>query len=172
MAVLLDTNILVRLAQPHHPSAQVAARALKTLRSGNETLHITQQNIVEFWAVTTRPVDANGLGFTTQQAAEEVGALGRLFLLLPEVPLQDAWERLVVDYRVSGKSAHDARLVASMVVHGVESILTFNTQDFLRYGEIRVLTVAAIRLNPTAANLLNIIACLREHEGVRLQVVA
>ena len=26
--------------------------------------------------------------------------------------------------------------------------------------------------NPTAANLFNIIACLQEHEGVRLQVVA
>jgi hypothetical protein len=25
--------------------------------------------------------------------------------------------------------------------------------------------------NPTAANLFNIIACLQEHEGVRLQVV-
>jgi hypothetical protein len=26
--------------------------------------------------------------------------------------------------------------------------------------------------NPTAANLFSIIACLQEHEGVRLQVVA
>jgi predicted nucleic acid-binding protein len=144
MAVLLDSNILLRLAQPHHPSAQVAARALKALRLSNETLHITQQNIVEFWAVTTRPIDANGLGFTTQQAAEEVGALRRLFLLLPEVLLQDAWERLVVENQGSGKNVHDARLVAAMVVHGIESILTFNTQDFVRYGEIRVLDVAAI----------------------------
>jgi predicted nucleic acid-binding protein len=144
MAVLLDTNILLRLAQPHHPSARVAARALKALRDSGETLHITQQNIVEFWAVTTRPVDANGLGFTTQQAAEEIAALRRLFLLLPELPLQDAWERLVVEYRVSGKNAHDTRLVAAMVVHGIETILTFNTQDFLRYGDIRVLNVTAI----------------------------
>ena len=141
MAVLLDTNILLRLAQPQHPSAPLAAKALKALRAGNETLHITQQNIVEFWVVATCPIDANGLGFTTRQAAEEVGALKRLFLLLPELPLQDAWERLVVEYRVSGKNAHDARPVAAMVVHGIESILTFNTQDFLRYGEIRVLNV-------------------------------
>jgi hypothetical protein len=26
--------------------------------------------------------------------------------------------------------------------------------------------------NPTAANLFNIIACLQEHEGMKLQVVA
>jgi hypothetical protein len=47
----------------------------------------------------------------------------------------------VAGYQVSGKNAHDARLVAAMLVHGIESILTFNTQDFFRYGEIRVLDV-------------------------------
>jgi len=31
-----------------------------------------------------------------------------------------------------------------MVVHVIEGILTFNAQDFLRYGEIRVLDVMAI----------------------------
>jgi len=144
MAVLVDTNVLLRLAQPHHPSAPLAARALRVLRAGNESLHITQQNLVEFWAVATRPSDANGLGLTTEQAAAEVDALKRLFVLLPELPLQDAWERLVADYRVSGKNVHDARLVAAMVAHGIESILTFNPQDFLRYEEIRVLDVTKI----------------------------
>jgi hypothetical protein len=65
MAVLRDTKILVRLAQLHHPISHVALRALRSLRASNETLHITQQNIVEFWAVATRPVEANGLGFST-----------------------------------------------------------------------------------------------------------
>jgi hypothetical protein len=49
MAVLLDTNVLLRLVQPHHASAQIATRALRTLRADNETLNITQQHIVEFW---------------------------------------------------------------------------------------------------------------------------
>jgi predicted nucleic acid-binding protein len=144
VAVLLDTNILLRLAQHHHPSSSVALRALRGLRIKNESPHITQQNIVEFWAVATRPIVANGLGISTEQAAAEIDALKRLFILLPELPLQDAWERLVVDHAVSGKNVHDARMVAAMVVHGVESILTFNTQDFLRYGEIRVLDAMAI----------------------------
>jgi len=144
MAVLLDTNILLRLAQPSHPNAQFAVRALGALRIDNEMLHITQQNIVEFWAVATRPIAANGLGFSTGQATAEVDALKRLFVLLPEIPLQDAWERLVTAYRVSGKNAHDARLVAAMAVHGIDGILTFNTQDFVRYGEIRVLDAMTI----------------------------
>ncbi|HTW80391.1 MAG TPA: type II toxin-antitoxin system VapC family toxin [Terracidiphilus sp.] len=144
MAVLLDTNILLRLAQPHHPNAPVAVRALRALRAANEMLHITQQNIVEFWAVATRPIAANGLGLSTEQATAEIAALKRLFVLLPELPLDNAWERLVSDYRVSGKNTHDARLVAAMVVHGIESILTFNPEDFRRYREIRVLDASKI----------------------------
>ena len=37
------------------------------------------------------------------------------------------------DYGVSGVQVHDARLVATMLVHDVTHILTFNTQDFIRY---------------------------------------
>jgi predicted nucleic acid-binding protein len=138
MAVLLDTNILLRLLQPHHPHCPLAERALNTLRRRNEVLNLAAQNLVEFWAATTRPVDENGLGFTTEQAIMEVNVLKRLFVLLPEVPLLEEWGRLVAAYRVSGKNTHDARLVAAMIAHGVGSILTFNIQDFTRYPEIAV----------------------------------
>jgi predicted nucleic acid-binding protein len=138
MAVLLDTNILLRLLQPHHPHSPLAEGALNTLRNRNEVLNLTAQSLVEFWATVTRPVDENGLGFTTEQAAAEVDTLKRLFVLLPELPLLPEWRRLVAAYRVSGKNTHDARLVAAMIVHGVSHILTFNTKDFTRYAEIVV----------------------------------
>jgi predicted nucleic acid-binding protein len=107
MAVLLDTNILLRLLQPHHPHSVLAERALNILRKRNEVLNLTAQNLVGFWAAITRPVDENGLGFTTEQAAAEVDTLTRLFVLLPEVPLLQEWRRLVTAYRVSGKNTHD-----------------------------------------------------------------
>jgi predicted nucleic acid-binding protein len=139
MAVLLDTNILLRMVQPQHPQCAVAARALHGLRRRNEALLIAQQNIVEFWAVTTRPVDVNGLGWATEHAAAEVASLRKLFSELPELPIQETWERLVLRYGVSGKNIHDARLVAAMVVHHIPQILTFNGHDFARYREIQVL---------------------------------
>ena len=144
MAVLLDTNILLRLLQPHHPHSPLAERALNILRKRNEVLNLTAQNLVEFWAAITRPVDENGLGFTTEQAAAEVDTLTRLFVLLPELPLLQEWRRLVAAYRVSGKSTHDARLVAAMIVHGVSNILTFNAKDFTRYAEIVVVDPKAL----------------------------
>ena len=48
------------------------------------------------------------------------------------------WESLVIQYRVSGKPVHDARLVAAMKVHGLTSILTFDRTGFSRYGGIEV----------------------------------
>ncbi len=62
MAILLDTNILLRLLQPHHPHCSIAERAVDALHRRHEGPAITVQNLVEFWAVITRPLDENGLG--------------------------------------------------------------------------------------------------------------
>ena len=145
MALLLDTNVLLRLSQPHHPHCPIAEQAINALHGRNERLAIAAQNLVEFWAVITRPVNENGLGFTTEQASEEVRALKNLFVLLPELPLLQDWERLITRYRVAGKNTHDARLVAAMVVHGIGSILTFNAQDFARFHEVTVVDPRVVR---------------------------
>jgi predicted nucleic acid-binding protein len=143
--VLLDTNILVRTLQPHHPLYPVADRAVRRLAQRGETLEIVPQNLVELWAVATRPVTANGLGLSPTQAAGEIVRLKGLFNLFAETPaLHPAWEALVVRHHVSGKQAHDARLVAAMQVHGIGSILTFNTSDFTRYSDIQVVDPAQV----------------------------
>jgi predicted nucleic acid-binding protein len=144
MAVLVDTNVLLRLLQPRNPQAPIAERAVDSLRRRGEILCLASQNLVEFWAVATRQLTENGLGLTIEQAAAELNALRLFFTLLPEAPLQAEWERLITNYRVSGKTTHDARLVAAMLVHGMDSILTFNQQDFLRFGGITVLDPATV----------------------------
>jgi len=46
------------------------------------------------------------------------------------------WRRIVLDYGVSGAQVHDARLAATMIVHGIRHILTFNAADFRRYDDL------------------------------------
>jgi len=145
MAVPADTNVLLRTAQPHHPHFAITLHALDALRDRGERPRIVSQNIVEFWAAATRPASANGLGMTTEQAALELGNLKSLFHLLPKVRIHTEWERIVRKYQVSGKSVHDARQVAAMIVHGIGEILTFNMQDFARYTEISALDPSQIR---------------------------
>jgi predicted nucleic acid-binding protein len=137
MSYLIDTNVLVRLAQPKNPQQRETNRALQSLHLQSETLSIIPQNLIEFWAVATRPAVNNGLGLTIDQTAAQLRKLKTLFTLLPDSPdIFSQWERLVVQYKVSGKQAHDARLVAAMSVHGLTHLLTFNTADFKRFTAI------------------------------------
>ena len=137
MSFLVDTNVLLRSAQPAHPMHADATRAVGELLSRGEPLSIVPQNIIEYWAVATRPVDANGLGMSVTETAVEVSRLKGIFNLLPDTPTIFAeWEALVSRHAVKGKEAHDARLVAAMLAHRVTSLLTFNTADFKRYTEI------------------------------------
>jgi predicted nucleic acid-binding protein len=77
------------------------------------------------------------LGLTTDQAAWELRKLKRLFRLQPDTPTTfSEWEKLVAAYQVSGKQAHDTRLVAAMSAHNLTHILTFNTDDFKRFSGV------------------------------------
>jgi len=65
--------------------------------------------------------------------------LKSMFSLLPDTPaIYQVWENLVIQYQVSGKPAHDARMVAARLVHGLTSTLTFDRTGFSRYAGIEV----------------------------------
>jgi predicted nucleic acid-binding protein len=137
--VLVDSNVLLRTLQPRSPQRETARAAIKALTARGQELSITPQNLVEIWVVATRPEANNGLGMIVEQAATELTRSKGLFNFLADTPaIHPVWESLVIQHRVSGKPAHDARLVAAMRVHGLTSILTFDKDDFCRYPGIEV----------------------------------
>jgi hypothetical protein len=137
VSTLLGTNLPSRIAQPQHALHQVAVDAVAALRAQGEQLCLVPQNFYEFWVVATRPLAQNGLGLTPAQAQTEIAQLKSLFTVLADTPaIFPEWERLVVLHQVSGKNAHDPRLVAAMAVHGIGRLLTFNVPDFQRYRGI------------------------------------
>src|SRR5689334_6800939 len=64
MAHLLDTNVLVRLANAADARHAVAAKAVLELHRRGEMLHLTAQNLIEFRNTATRPMTVNGLGLS------------------------------------------------------------------------------------------------------------
>ena len=137
MSYLVDTNILLRSVQPSHPMHADAAGAVGKLSAQGEQLLIVPQNLIEFWAVATRPTESNGLGLSVDGAARELVRLKSLFPLLHDTAaIFPEWEGLVSRHQVKGKEAHDARIVAAMLTHKVTHLLTFNTDDFKRYSQI------------------------------------
>lgn len=139
MSFAVDTNILLRSIEDGHVAQPIAQNGLFGLRDRGEILSIFPQNLVEFWAVATRPIANNGLGWSVDRATQELANLKNLFVVVADTEaILAEWERLVVLHRVIGKQSHDARLVAAMLVHGVTNLLTFNADDFKRYDEITV----------------------------------
>jgi predicted nucleic acid-binding protein len=74
---------------------------------------------------------------STEEAGDEISRLEGFFSVLPEsVEVYSERKRLVAMHEVQGVKVHDARIVAAMNVHGLTRIVTFNADDFRRYGSV------------------------------------
>lgn len=137
MTVLLDANILVRISRKDDPQFAVAATAIGMLHQSGHVLCATPQVMREFWVVATRPRDRNGLGMSPDEARLYRVNFESLFPVKGDSEQSYLhWAHLVETHSVSGKAAHDAAHVASMLAHSIEAILTFDSSDFDRYSEI------------------------------------
>jgi predicted nucleic acid-binding protein len=133
MAHLVDTGLLLRLANTGDVLYPVAANAVKELHRQGEVLRLAPQNLIEFRGSATRSVEVNGLGLSAAEAETQTVEFEATFPLLPETPdIYPAWKALVQAAGVVGKQVHDARLVAICQVHGITHILTFNVRHFAR----------------------------------------
>jgi predicted nucleic acid-binding protein len=139
MIYLVDTNVLLRSIHTTDPMYSDARRAVAVLINQRHQLSAIAQNLIEFWAVATRPTANNGLALSSTDTAKHIEEFEQTFTLLPDTPdIFPEWKHLVEVHGVIGKQAHDARLVAAMLVHEVTHLLTFNDRDFKRFSEITV----------------------------------
>ncbi len=134
--VMVDTNVLVYGTVDSNPHYQEARQWLAALHRQGVTLCITPQIAREYLVVLTR-----GDIFKQRFAPEE--ALDVLKAILPTLTWLEETEEtvarlfaLVHHYQVRGKQVHDANIVATMLTYGVTRLLTYNLDDFRRFGEI------------------------------------
>lgn len=143
---LLDINLLLRFCDTASSQHPIAINAIATLLKRGEQVFVTAQNLIEFWAVATRPKSANGFDWTPQQTGQEIKRLLNLFLFLEDSPaIFTHWRRLVLQYAVSDKQVHDARMVAVMLTHGISQLVTFNATDFARYSNITLIELGSVK---------------------------
>lgn len=133
MAYLIDTNLLIRLANVLDALHGTASRAVMELHRRGEALHVTPQVLIEFRNVAIRPPALNGLGLSTARTDALAAGFESVFPLLTETPaIYPAWKALVSALGIIGKRVHDARLVAVCHAHAVTHLLTFNVAGFAR----------------------------------------
>ena len=145
MNYLLDTNVLVRLADSSQAQHDVAVAAIALLDQQRHECVLIPQVLYEYWVVATREREVNGLGMTVAEANLAITEWLKEFqLLLDERGVFSIWRNLANVHEVKGKSAHDARIVAAMQHHGLKKLLSFNKADFTRFPDIEVLTPTEI----------------------------
>ena len=143
--ILVDTNLWLRAADVEARQHAVAVTAMRRLANDGHLICLTPQVLTEFWAVVTRPREANGLGWSTVQASEEVEHLRESNVLLLDRPeIFSCWLDLVRNHDIKGKRTHDARLAAVMAAHRVDFLLTFNGGDFASFPHVRLLEPTSV----------------------------
>lgn len=134
MRILLDANILIRLAKPDDKQHETVVRALESLHKNQIERCIVPQCIYEFYVVATRPLENNGLGWEPTKASNTISVFRERFSLIHDsAEVYLVWQDFMTQYQVRGKPSHDARLAAAMIVHKIPQILTFNGGDFARF---------------------------------------
>lgn len=139
--IFLDTNVLLAALVPSRPSHAAAIRVLDgALGQG----HVNGQVLREMLVVSTRPVEVNGLGQDLAIALRNVGLILRRVRFLAEGREVPTRLRALIDESAClGKQIHDANVVATMLVHGVPTLVTGNPKHFARFdGQIAVRDLA------------------------------
>jgi predicted nucleic acid-binding protein len=139
-AVFLDTNVLVYASLKGSPFSTAARTRLTELEDTGSSLWISRQVLREFLAVTTRP-GTIAPEPTVLELLQSVRQFESSFLIADEdSAVTTCLIDLIQSRVIRGKQVHDANIVATMLRHGVQWLLTHNTGDFIRYKqEIKIL---------------------------------
>lgn len=143
---MLDTNVLLSATDRGRAEHRQAMLILNEWAGRGTTLYASGQILREYLAVATRPVDKNGLGLKQADALGNVRALrARTSLLAEDTNVADRLLKVLDEIPCGGKQVHDANVVATMLVHGIDSLITINVADFSRFEQhIRLIPLLAI----------------------------
>lgn len=133
---MLDTNILLTATDEDRSGHEQALDVFNSWPAQGATLYTSGQIIREYLSVATRPATQNGLGLTVSDALDNTRALrSRMVLLAEDAKVANRLAELLEEGKSSGKQVHDANVVATMLIHGVDTVVTLNTADFASFGQ-------------------------------------
>jgi predicted nucleic acid-binding protein len=132
----IDANILVFAANASSPWHTAATTRLRIAREQGISLAVNSQVIREFIAAASRPA-SNGPSPPIEPIIENARRIRSSFAVLDEFTATiDRLMELLIAVPTYGKQVHDANIVATMLTHGVTTLLTHNTADFVRFASL------------------------------------
>lgn len=133
--MFIDTNVLVRARFTVAPGHAAARARLRDTVRGIESPRISRQVVREYLAVVTRPQTWSA-PLAMSDALRDVDWFLSAFDMLEDGPeVTRMLAALCREVPIAGRQVHDANIVATMLVHGEGRVLTFDQEDFRRYGD-------------------------------------
>ncbi len=131
--MFIDTNALIYTQVVETPNHQTARNWIQQARNNQEPLRISRQIVREYLAAVTRPQNWRD-PITLEEALSDVQRFLDTFEVLEDGPqVTDTLIQLCRETPIGGRQIHDANIVATMLAHGENRLLTFNTSDFQRF---------------------------------------
>jgi predicted nucleic acid-binding protein len=133
--ILVDTNILVRLADEADPDYKTTHQAIAACWRRGRKLLVADQALQEFWVVATRPVTNNGLGMSPDQTDQFLNHFARAFIRIADPPgLFDAWRSPVNAHAIRSIRSYDARFIAFVQMAKLNGFMTYNLEHFSNFS--------------------------------------
>ena len=132
--VLIDTNLLIYLNWVGSPFHAAARTKVLSLGAAGHPFWLSRQIVREYLAAMSRPgtmtptpsmntLLADAQRFLTGFRVAEDGPAVTAHLL-----------SLLASVACAGKQVYDANIVATMLAHGIPTLLTHNVADFARFA--------------------------------------
>lgn len=148
---MLDTNVLLSATDEGRAEHRQAMLVFNDLAGRGTTLYTSGQVMREYLSVATRPMGSNGLGLERADALANARAFGtRTTLLTEDSGVADRLLDLLDQIPCGGKQVHDANIVATMLVHGIDRLITINVADFVRFDDRITLMPLCVLADPGA----------------------
>lgn len=130
--VVVDTNVLLAATDRSRQHHEVATRFVN---EDARRLAVCPQIVREYLAVSSRPVEVNGLGLSAKDAVANVDQfLQGMEVLTEGAATTLSLMELIVAGPTVGKQVHDANVVAVALAHRAAAIVTDNTRHFSRFA--------------------------------------
>lgn len=137
VAALVDTNVLVYRFDPRDPRKQRIARELLREGIATDSIRISHQAIVEFYAAVTRPVATYGRLLDDEDARRETEEmLAQFTVVYPDAAVVRTALRGMAAYQLSWFDAH---MWAYAEVLGLDELISEDFQHRRLYGSVRVI---------------------------------
>jgi predicted nucleic acid-binding protein len=126
--------VLVFAASLRSPFHRQASEEIQRRHESGQELWVSPQVLREYLATLSRPQTYSSPKPALELTADIRYFMNRFRLADEGAAVTYQLLTLIEQGAVAGKQIHDANIVATMLVHGIPSLLTHNVTDFTRFA--------------------------------------